>query len=326
MSVTDTASSIPRIGVSACLLGQAVRFDGQHKRDDFLNDVLAPFVTFVSVCPELEVGMGVPREPVRLVRGAHRRTLMLGTDSGADWTDRMNTFAVRRAQVLADDDLDGYVLKAKSPSCGMERTKLYDDVGPAARATRDGMGLFTLALRARLPNLPMEDEGRLHDARLRDNFIERVFAYARLRRLWRQSRSVGGLVAFHAAHKMQLLAHSTDAYRTLGRLVAGAKAIPRATLRARYEAGFMSGLATLATRGRHANVLMHMLGHLRAGLDQPSRDDLLGIIQDHRRGLVPLVVPVTLIRHHTRRQGVTYLLGQSYLEPHPKELMLRNHV
>jgi uncharacterized protein YbgA (DUF1722 family)/uncharacterized protein YbbK (DUF523 family) len=315
-----------RIGVSSCLLGREVRFDGQHKRDAFLVDTLAPFVEWVPVCPEVEVGMGVPRESVRLVRGPRGRSLLVGNASGEDWTARMEALSARRAEALADAALVGYVFKSKSPSCGVERVKVYDARRADAAPEPTGTGLFARAVRERLPNLPVEEEGRLHDARLRESFIERVFAYARVRALWETRWTVGSLVAFHTAHKMQVLAHSTDAYRELGRLVAGAKARPRAELAARYEAGFMATLGKLATRGRHANVLTHMLGHLKTRLDDADKRELFGVIEDHRKGLVPLVVPVTLLRHHARRHDVAYLLGQTYLEPHPKELMLRNHV
>ncbi|HEY0712532.1 MAG TPA: DUF523 and DUF1722 domain-containing protein [Polyangia bacterium] len=314
-----------RIGVSACLLGAEVRFDGQHKRDRFLTDELAAFVEWVSVCPEVEVGMGIPREAVRLVR-VGERSLMLGNNSGEDWTARMEAVADKRVDALAHQDLSGYVLKSNSPSCGMERVKLYDDTSPGANVTRTGVGLFAAALMRRFPTMPVEEEGRLHDPRLRENFIERVFAYRRLQRLWATDFSVGDLVAFHTREKMSLLAHSVEGYRGLGRLVATAKGVDRAQLRQQYETKFMHALKTLATPGRHANVLMHMLGHVSDHLDNADREELLGVIEDHRQGLVPLVVPVTLMRHHVRRFGVTYLLGQSYLEPHPKELMLRNRV
>lgn len=315
-----------RIGVSACLVGDEVRFDGQHKRDAFLTEQLAPFVTWVRVCPEVEVGMGVPREPVRLVRGPRGRSLMRGLDTGADWTDRMNALAARRVNELSREDLSGYVLKAKSPSCGMERVKVYEPGETKRPPDHKGVGLFAAALLERLPNLPVEEEGRLHDAHLRENFIERVFAYARVRRLWEGRWSVGDLVEFHTAHKMQLLAHSIDGYRALGQLVARAKKLPRAELRDEYEATFMAVLRKPATPGRHANVLMHMMGHLKQHLDEGDKRELLALIDDHRAGLLPLVVPVTLLGHHARRLAVAYLLGQTYLEPHPKELMLRNHV
>jgi len=315
-----------RIGASACLLGAKVRFDGQHKRSSFLTDELAPFVTWVSVCPEVEVGMGVPREAVRLVRGPSGRSLMLGNHSGTDWTSRMNALAVRRVEELAGENLDGFVLKSKSPSCGMERVKLFATAETRAAPAREGVGLFARALMEGLPNLPVEEEGRLEDARLRENFVERLFAHARLRRLFSPRWTLGALVAFHTAHKMQLLAHSTEGYRSLGRLVAGARALPRADLRARYERDFMATLKKPSTPGRHANVLQHMLGHLSDRLDEGDRRELLSVVEDHRRGLVPLIVPVTLLRHHARRLDVASLLGQTYLEPHPKELMLRNHV
>ena len=193
-----TVTSPLRIGVSSCLLGDEVRFDGQHKRDAFLVEELAPFVTWVRVCPEIEVGMGVPREPVRLVRGSRGRALMLGTHSGADWTDRMKGLAACRAEELGREGLSGYVLKSKSPSCGMERVKIYPSRETNGAPDHTGVGLFASALMERLPNLPVEEEGRLHDARLRENFIERVFAYARVRRMWRvktwrRRRSTAGL-------------------------------------------------------------------------------------------------------------------------------------
>jgi uncharacterized protein YbgA (DUF1722 family)/uncharacterized protein YbbK (DUF523 family) len=312
-----------KVGISSCLLGAKVRFDGEHKRDGFLVDQLGPFVEWRSICPEVEVGMGVPRESVRLVRGP-RGVQMMGNRSQQDWTARMATLAAGRVKQL--DDLDGYVLKGKSPSCGMERVKVYDLAAPGAPPRKEGVGLFAAALMARHPNLPVEEEGRLQDARLRDNFIERLFAYHRVRALWRTRWTVGQLVAFHTAHKMALLAHGEPGYRALGRLVAGGKSLPRAELRTRYETLFMATLKLVATRSRHTNVLMHMIGHLRDGVAEIDRAELLGLIEDYRRGLVPLIVPITLLRHHVARAGVEYLRGQTYLAPHPKELMLRNHV
>jgi uncharacterized protein YbgA (DUF1722 family)/uncharacterized protein YbbK (DUF523 family) len=285
-------------------------------------------VEWVPVCPEVEVGMGVPRESVRLARGPRGRTLMLGNESNEDWTLRMEAFAARRVARLATLELSGYVLKSRSPSCGMERVNLHSttDVERPGQPKKTGVGLFAAELTRTLPNLPVEEEGRLADARLRENFIERVFAYHRLRQLWRTRWTLGDLVAFHTAHKMALLAHSTDDYRVLGRLVAGAKRVPRAELAARYESAFMAALRKPATPGRQANVLNHLAGHLKGRLDAGDRRELAMTIDDHRRGLVPLIVPVVLLRHHARRLEVPYLLGQTYLEPHPKELMLRNRV
>ena len=311
-----------RIGVSSCLLGQKVRFDGGHKRDGFLVETFGAWVEWVPVCPEVEVGMGIPRESIRLIRvGEENRLVAPG--SGTDWTEGMRAWAALRVAQLGALELCGYVLKKDSPSCGMERVKVYRGEG---MPRKDGRGLFAEALLSRFPNLPVEEEGRLCDPRLRDNFVERVFAYRRLRTLLGGRWTVGALVAFHTAHKLQLMAHSPQAYAALGRLVAGAKGTPHGELATSYEREFMAGLAALATTRRNTNVLQHVAGYFKRLLDGGERGELHALIEDYRRGLVPLVVPMTLIRHHVRRHGVAYLEGQTYLEPHPRELMLRNHV
>ena len=311
-----------RVGISTCLLGERVRWDGGHKRDRFLTDVLAPYVEWVPVCPEVEAGMGTPREPVHLVR-EHGAVRMLGTRSREDWTAVMETHAVRRVRALEAQGLCGYVLKKDSPSCGMERVKMRDAKG---LATRDGRGLFAAALMDANPSLPVEEEGRLNDPVLRENWIERVFAYRRLRSLFAARFSVGRLVAFHTAHKLQLLAHSPQAYQKLGRFVAAAKHAEPSTFRRHYREGFMEALAVRATPRRHVNVLQHCLGYFKDRLDPNARAALAAHVADYQNGLVPLVVPITLIRHYVERLGIEYLAGQIYLEPHPKELMLRNHV
>ena len=309
-----------RIGVSSCLLGQKVRYDGGHKRDAFLVDTFGRHVEWVPVCPEVEMGMGIPREAIRLVAKGDAVRLV-GTRSATDHTEAMRRFARVRLDELAALDLCGYVLKKDSPSCGLMRVKVWSGEGMPAKA---GRGLFADALVRRFPRLPVEEEGRLCDPRLRENFVERVFAYARLKQLFTGRWTTGRLVAFHAAHKLLLLAHAPEAYKELGRLVARAASMPRQEVREAYEAGFMEALAVVATRGRHVNVLQHMAGYLHDGLDQASRDELQQTIADYRAGLLPLVVPITLMRHHVRRLGITYLEGQVYLQPHPKELMLRN--
>jgi len=311
-----------RIGISSCLLGQEVRYDGGHKRDRFLTDTLGRFVEWVPVCPEVEAGFGTPREAMHLVDG-EGRLRMVTVKTRVDLTSSMERYARRRVEQLANDDLCGYVLKKDSPSCGPQRVKIYDARGVPRGS---GQGLFASALRDRFPFLPVEDEGRLLDPRNRDAFIERVFAYHRLRRLFGRRWTVGGLVRFHTAHKLTLMAHSPTAYQRLGRLVARAKSPERHELEASYTEGFMRALVVIATPSRHTNVLQHMAGYFKAALDDAGRAELAGTIEDYRRGLVPLVVPITLIRHHVRQHAVAYLAGQSYLEPHPKELMLRNHV
>jgi uncharacterized protein YbgA (DUF1722 family) len=235
----------------------------------------------------------------------------------------MTAWSKRRVEDLRTEDLDGYILKKDSPSCGMERVKVYGAGGVGAR---EGRGLYADALLLRWPLLPVEEEGRLHDARLRENFIERVFAFRRLKTLFAGRWTQGDLVRFHTAHKMSLLAHSTTVYQELGRMVAEGRARGRAELRAAYEKGFMGALAAVATTRRQTNVLMHMAGHLKTLLDDESKRELTSCIDDYRLGLIPVVVPITLIRHHVRVHKVTYLAGQVYLDPHPRELMLRNHV
>ena len=311
-----------RIGVSSCLLGENVRWDGGHKRDRFLTDELGPFVEWVPVCPEVEVGLGTPRPTLRLVRRGDD-VRMVEPKSGADHTEAMRAYARRRVRALDREGLSGYVLKKDSPSCGMERVKVY--AGPGAGA-REGRGLFAEALIERFPHLPVEEEGRLGDARLRENFVVRVFAYRRLRGLFASRWSAGKLVAFHTAHKLLLLAHVPAAYSRLGRLVADARSIAREELSRRYQDEFMEALARPSTRRLHTNVLQHMAGYFRGRIDVADRDELLALIEEHRLGRLPLIVPLTLVRHHARRLGVTYLLGQVYLDPHPKELMLLNRV
>jgi uncharacterized protein YbgA (DUF1722 family)/uncharacterized protein YbbK (DUF523 family) len=311
-----------RIGISSCLLGQEVRYDGGHKRNALVMGALSRFMIFVPVCPEVEVGMPVPRPAIRLVRlGGGIR--LVDPKHGVDHTEAMRRFAEARVRELERLDLSGYLLKKDSPSCGMERVKVHSEKGPGVR---DGVGLFAEALMRRMPLLPVEEEGRLEDPRLRESFVERVFAYRRLRTLLGARWTVGDLVRFHTAEKLLLLAHEPKAYQALGRLVARAKQLPRAEVAASYGESFMKALRVPATRGKVCNVLQHMAGYFKDRLEADEKAELQETIADHQRGLVPLVVPLTLLRHHVRKLGASYLEGQTFLEPHPKELMLRNHV
>ena len=311
-----------RIGVSACLLGEEVRFDGGHKRDDFLTRVLGAFVEWVPVCPEIDIGLGVPRDTLRLVgdEGAPRLVVQR---TGEDLTERMQRYAAGKLRELEALSLDGYVLKRASPSCGLFRVRVYHPNGMPRGA---GRGIFAEALATRLPMLPIEEEGRLSDPSLRENFIERVFAASRWRTLVARGPRPRDLVAFHAAEKFAILAHSPAGYAELGRLVATAgRVLTRDKLDA-YGGLMMRARASRATRARHTNVLQHLAGFFRRKLEAGERAELAEIIEDYRAGLVPLVVPLTLVRHHVRRLEVAYLAEQTYLNPHPKELMLRNHV
>jgi uncharacterized protein YbgA (DUF1722 family)/uncharacterized protein YbbK (DUF523 family) len=311
-----------RIGISSCLLGQEVRYDGGHKHDLYLTGTLGQYFEWVPICPEVEVGLGTPRETIRLVRlGDDTRLVTAKTE--VDLTDQMRKFARERAGSLSKEKLSGYIFKKGSPSCGMERVKVYQVKGPAKRV---GTGLFAAALMDRFPNLPIEEEGRLCDPRLRENWVERVFAYHALQRLWTRGWRIGDLVAFHTRYKLALLAHHEEKYRELGRLVASANSLPCGELRERYEKKFMAAMKEVATVGENVNVLQHMLGSFSVQLDAMSRQELVSHIEDYHRGLVPLVVPLTLIRHYVRLLDVEYLKDQVYLNPHPKELALRNHV
>jgi uncharacterized protein YbgA (DUF1722 family)/uncharacterized protein YbbK (DUF523 family) len=310
-----------RLGVSACLMGEPVRYDGGHKRDPFLTETLAPFVEWVPVCPELEIGLGVPRDTLRLV-GEPRAPRLVVERTGEDLTPAMQRFVRRRLDDLAALELDGYVLKGASPSCGLFRVRVYGEGGVAGAG---GRGIFASALVERFPALPVEEEGRLSDPVLRENFLERVFAMARWRAFLARRPRARDPVAFHAAHKLAVLAHSPVHYARLGRLVAAARAVSRSTLE-EYARVLMEALAIRATPARHVNVLQHVAGFFKRRLDVDERVELREIIEEYRQGLVPLVVPLTLIRHHVRRLAIAYLREQVYLSPHPKELMLRNHV
>jgi uncharacterized protein YbgA (DUF1722 family)/uncharacterized protein YbbK (DUF523 family) len=319
---SEEAKTVIRVGVSSCLLGQEVRYDSGHKKDRYLTDILDDYVEWVSVCPEVESGMSTPRPAMRLVEDG-QNVRMAEIKSNIDHTTQMTKFSQLRVRKLRDQNLCGYILKKNSPSCGMTRVKIWKDKG---MPRRDGRGLYASALMDAYPNLPVEEEGRLHDAALRENFIERVFAYRRLQDLFRPRWTVGQVMKFHTAHKLQLMAHSPVAYRTLGQLVAVTKEVPRATFRNDYEDGFMTALAQRASRGRNTNALQHAAGYVKTKIDSASRNELADLIHDYRNGLVPLVVPLSLLRHHIRVHEIDYLAGQSYLQPHPKELMLRNHV
>ncbi|MBN2295427.1 MAG: DUF523 and DUF1722 domain-containing protein [Pirellulales bacterium] len=311
-----------RIGISECLLGHKVRFDGGHKHDHYLTDTLGQYFQWVHVCPEVEVGLTIPRPNSRLE--SHDGDIhMVMPKIERDLTREMRAFCKSRVSALVKEKLCGYLLKKNSPSCGMERVKVYQGQGAPRR---NGRGLYAEALLARFPNLPVEEEGRMHDPGLRDNWVTRVFAYHRLRMLWKKGWSVSDLVRFHTVHKLLLMAHSPKDYRELGRIVAGAKGMKRCELQAGYQTQFMAALSKMATRAKNTNVLQHIMGFFKKDLDKAAKKELLVHIQDYHQGLVPLVVPLTLIAHYVRILEVDYLKDQVYLNPHPKELALRNSV
>lgn len=310
------------VGISSCLLGEEVRFDGGHKRQRFLTDVLGDYVTWVRSCPEVGAGMGVPRETIRLARvGGDVR--LVGNRTGHDVTDGITGYSDRRVEQLAPMRLRGYVLKKDSPSCGMERVRLYDENGVPAR---EGVGLFARRLMERFPSLPVEEEGRLNDPRIRENFITRLFAYDRWIRLRESDPGPGDVVAFHTAHKMLVMAHSQEHYRELGRLVAeaGTRSIPE--FLDEYERLFMAGLASIASPGQHANVMEHLAGFLKRDLGEADKRELHDAIRQYRLGRLPLIAPLLLLYHHLKHLRDDWLDAQVYLQPYPAELALRSSI
>ena len=318
-----TEEPVLRLGISSCLLGKPVRYDGGHKLDRFLVETLGQYVEWVPVCPEVDMGLSVPRESMRLI-GDPDAPRLLAPKSGTDYTDRMEAWARDRVEQLAALGLCGFVFKKDSPSSGLFRVKVY---GAGGNPSRTGTGIFAREVMKRFPLLPLEEEGRLNDMSLRENFFERVLAHYRWTRLLEEEPTPGGLVRFHTAHKLALMAHSPKHYQELGRLVAQAGALPWDELITGYGAELMEGLALLGTRRKHVNVLQHIMGFLKNHLASLDKQELLALIGDYRQGLVPLIVPLTLLQHHLRRYPVPdWVHRQVYLSPYPKELMLRNHV
>jgi uncharacterized protein YbgA (DUF1722 family)/uncharacterized protein YbbK (DUF523 family) len=305
------ATARPRVGVSSCLLGEEVRFNGGHKRCRFLADELDPFVDWVPYCPEMEIGLGTPREPIRLTADGR----LVNRSGTADHTASMTGLPL-------PSGLDGYVFKAKSPSCGLSGIPRYRDDGQPA-ADR-GRGLFADRVLAAFPLLAAEDEGRLNDPGLREAFAERIFAAARLRALLARPWEPRDLVAFHARHKLQLLAHDPARCRSAGRVVAAAGDAPRSETVAAYRELFLTAMATPATRGRHANALLHAYSRIGRSAEQPLREDLVARIDGYRRGREPLSVPVALLAHYASGGGLPWLAEQTYLQPFPAELRLRH--
>jgi uncharacterized protein YbgA (DUF1722 family)/uncharacterized protein YbbK (DUF523 family) len=308
-----------RLGVSACLLGAKVRFDGGHKRNRFLIDELGRYFEFVPFCPEVAIGMGTPRPSIRLVGDVLAPRALGSRDAGLDVTDALQAYSANRARRL--QDLSGFIFKKDSPSCGMARVKVYSDKN---MPQRDGVGIFARAVQQENPLLPVEEEGRLNDSALRENFVSRVFVYARWQALCQQGLSKKGLLDFHTRHKLLLMAHSPIAYRELGRLLAQSDNATLDELADRYVERVMEVLKAPASRKRHVNVLQHILGYLRKHVDAARRADLVDVIDDYRRGIVPLIVPVTLLQHHFHSNPHPWISRQVYMNPHPRELMLRN--
>ncbi len=313
-----------RLGISACLLGEPVRFDGGHQWDRFITDTLGKYVEFVPVCPEVECGLGVPREAMRLV-GDPEAPRLVTVRTKVDLTERLVAWARKRVGELEQEDLGGFIFKSKSPSSGMERVRVYNEAAQGSPVTR-GVGMFARIFMENFPLLPVEEEGRLHDPVLRENFIERIFVLQRWRELLAAKPKLGDLVTFHTRHKLLILAHSTNHYRELGRLVARAKEVPVQEFSENYQSRLMEALRLKTTPKKNTNVLHHLMGYFKKDLTPDEKQELLEIIASYHQGYVPLVVPITLINHYVRKYNQPYLKEQFYLHPHPVELQLRNHV
>ncbi|MBC8283884.1 MAG: DUF523 and DUF1722 domain-containing protein [Nitrospinae bacterium] len=312
-----------KIGVSSCLVGEKVRWNGDHKQNHFVREVLAKYFEYVSICPEMEVGMGVPRETVGLY-GTLKNPRMISKKTQTDWTKPMKRYIKDRISTLEENDLCGYIFKSKSPSCGLGRVPVYSEFG--SDRVRHGPGIFADAFTRKFPLVPTEDEGRLNDPKIRENFIVKVFSFYRLQALFKKQFSLGALVKFHTQQKFLLLAHSRKHYDALGQLVAKPKSMGMEVLKEKYGKIFMEAFTLKATPKKNTDVLLHMMGFLKKNLSKREKEDILSTIEDYRKELLPLIVPITLIRHQVEKHDIEYLADQVYLNPHPKELMLRNHV
>src|SRR4030042_4618770 len=311
-----------KLGISACLLGEDVRYDGGHRLDRFLTYTLGQYVEYVPVCPEVECGLPIPREAMHL-EGELDSPRLVTVRTKKDMTDRMVRWAMKSVAELEKEDLCGFIFKSDSPSSGMERVRVYNEKG---MPVKKGVGIFARIFMEHFPLLPTEDEGRLHDPKLRDNFIERIFALKRWREVLEKKVNRGSIVDFHTRHKLLILSHSPEYYQAMGELVAKAKDLPLKELSQRYQTLFMESLYLRTSPKKNANVLQHMMGYFKEQLSSDEKQELLEVIDFYRKGYIPLIVPVTLVQHYVRKYDKPSLKQQVYLNPHPLELQLRNHV
>jgi len=311
-----------RIGISSCLLGNEVRWNAGHKLDKYLTRTLGKFVEYVPVCPEVEVGLGIPRESMRLV-GDPENPRLITFKSKTDHTDRMLTWAKKRVKELEKEDLCGFIFKSDSPSSGMIRVKVYNDKGMPHKV---GIGIFARAYMEHFPLIPVEDDGRLNDPLIRENFMLQIFTMQRWRENLAVRRSMGSLVDFHTRNKLLILSHSQKHYRLMGKLVADGKKMPIKALYDQYQQILMEALKLKTTIKKHTNVMQHLMGYFKKQLTPDEKQELLEVFEHYRKELVPLLVPITLINHYVRKYDQAYLKQQTYLNPHPLELKLRTHV
>ncbi|MEZ8987705.1 hypothetical protein BCT94_16315 [Vibrio breoganii] len=322
--MTDAFTETPenthiQIGISACVLGEKVRFDSGHKISKFVTKELAPFFEFVPVCPEVGMGMGVPRPTIRLVTDEERIALVETKDASKDYTDGMLAYSNDKVQELKQQELCGYIVCAKSPTCGMERVKVYSKGG----ASKEGIGMYTEILMKEMPWLPVEEDGRLNDPVLKENFISRVFGLRDFYDCMGGQPTSGKIVAFHSRYKLTLMAHHPDSYKELGQLVARVADYDPEEFFQLYRVKFMEALTNRASRKNNSNVLMHIQGYFKKWLSSQEKQELRKVIDEYREGLLPLLSVLTLIKHYLSLYPDEYLQNQKFLDPHPQELRLR---
>lgn len=313
----------PKLGISACLMGAEVRYNGGHKESHLCTRTLSEYFDFVPVCPEVAIGLGIPRETIRLVGDAEQPQAVGSVSHELNVTTELAAYGEQMATEL--NDICGYIFMQKSPSCGLERVKVYRENG--APVDGGGTGIYAKAFCARHPNLPVEEDGRLNDAVLRENFITRVFAYAAWQTLLQEGLSRHSLIAFHSRYKYQLMASNPEQYKVLGTLLGNLGQhddLPE--LAARYFTELMAALKKCATRGTHTNVLQHLSGYLKQSLGSADKQELQQLISQYHQGVVPLIVPLTLLKHHFRQHPDPYVALQVYMQPHPENLSLRNAI
>jgi len=311
-----------KIGISSCLLGENVRYDGGHQLDRYITDTLGQYFEWVPVCPEVEYGLPVPREAMRLI-GNPDSPHLITVRTGVDHTKGMLNYANKKVKELEREELCGFIFKSRSPSSGISGVKVYT---PSGMPSHRGVGIFGGAFTRYFPLIPVIDDGRLHDPSLRENFIERVFVYKRWQEFMKKGGVIKDLILFHTEHKLLILSHSSKHFSALGRLVANAKKYKSEELYSEYMKIVMEGLSLIATIKKNTNVLLHIIGYFKKNLSANDKQELLEVIENYHKGFVPLIVPITIIKHYVRKFDEPYLKRQYYLNPHPLELMLRNHV
>lgn len=311
-----------KLGVSTCLLGENVRYDGGHKKDNYITNKLSEYFDYHPVCPEVECGLSTPREAMRLVGDINNPRLMT-QKTKIDLTDKMLKFCHKRIEELKNENLNGFIFKKDSPSSGLYRVKVYNDKGIGEKK---GQGIFAREFEKAFPYLPLEEEGRLNDPHLRENFIVRVFSYNRWKEFRNNYTKLGDLVEYHSREKLLLMGHEPEVYKSLGKLVADGKSYEREELLDMYEKEYLEGLKSHSTVKKNTNVLYHILGYFKNELDSDEKKEIIQLIEDYHKKMIPLIVPITLLKHFINKYDKSYLKKQIYLNPHPSELMLRNNV